>query len=447
LARALGALGHDVTCFIPGHRAAFLSPHLPLLAELGEVRVKLPKADVGGRVVQGSLFPRVDVALWDVPALFDRPALYDHDNALRYIAFSRAAAYFAEATQPDIVVAHDWHAALTLVMLRTSLDRGRSRGIGTVQIVHNNAYQGRIPAENIALTGLAHDLMHADGLEAWGELCMLKGGTQWADRVVAVSPQYAKEIQTSEFGEGLEGAYRARAHRVVGIQNGIDCVRYDPASDPAIPARFTANNDEGKATCRARLLERLKLRAPPPGLLCVAVGRFAQQKGWDVLAHSVDGLLAQGATLVLLGDGDPWIANMLEDRRRAHPDRVALHIGFDDVLARRIYAGADCVLVPSRFEPCGLVQLLAQRYGAVPVAHAVGGLVDTIVDGVTGVLFHDLTADGLVNGVMRVAEMGRTGALADMQRRLLKHDVSWDKPALQWSTLLDAVRTEAQKRL
>ena len=196
LARALGALGHDVTCFIPGHRAAFLSPHLPLLAELGEVRVKLPNADVGGRVVQGSLFPRVDVALWDVPALFDRPALYDHDNALRYIAFSRAAAYFAEATQPDVVVAHDWHAALTLVMLRTSLDRGRSRGIGTVQIVHNNAYQGRIPAENMALTGLAHDLMHADGLEAWGELCMLKGGTQWADRVVAVSPRSRKPQPT-----------------------------------------------------------------------------------------------------------------------------------------------------------------------------------------------------------------------------------------------------------
>jgi starch synthase len=427
--------------------------------------VRFPGFELSGRFLCGELFPGVDVALLDIPALFDRAGLYGDaagpypDEALRFITLARAAAYRAEAEKPDVVVAHDWHAALALPTLRTALDRGRNREIGVVQTVHNNAYQGRVHVENYGLTGLANDLFHAEGLEAYGSLCMLKGGTMWADRVVAVSPTYAREIQTPAFGEGLEGAYQSRAHRLTGIVNGIDTVRFDPSTDRTLPAHFRAEDPSGKDTCRRALLEGLGLDAPAPGLLCAGIGRFAPQKGWDVLAASIDGLVELGATLVLLGDGDPWIARLLEEKRKQYPKKVSVRFGYDDAFARRIYAGADAVLVPSRFEPCGLVQLIAQRYGAVPIAHAVGGLVDTIVDPVfrgasrddpwkrsTGILFAPLSPDTLISAVARCAALGESGRLPDVQRRLLELDVSWDGPAALWETLFAGVADEARRR-
>ncbi len=470
LARALGSMGHEVTVVIPAYRAALQSQSCPRLVEGGSMKLAFPGFALDGRFLCGTLFPGVEVALLDVPALYDRAGLYGEggwdygDNALRFIALCRAAAYRAEAEKPDVLVAHDWHAALSLAMLRTSLDRGHNRVIGTVQVVHNNAHQGRVPADAMALTGLAHDLFHVDGVEAWGSLCLLKGGVMWADRVVAVSPTYAREIQTHDFGEGLEGAYRARAHRLTGIVNGIDDVRFDPASDAALPAQFTADDLEGKSVCRARLLERCGLEPTPPGLLCAAIGRLAAQKGWDVIVRALDALIDKGASFVALGDGSPWIADALAEKARTHPRRVFFMSAYDDAFARQIYAGADVMLVPSRFEPCGLVQLIAQRYGAVPVAHATGGLVDTIQDPwlspvragtdafdpwrrATGVLFSPLTPENLVQGVDRVAKLAQHGRLPEVQKRLLALDVSWDGPAQSWLSVLTEVIAEAKRRL
>jgi starch synthase len=475
LARALGAAGHHVTVIVPGYRSALRSAACPRLVDRGPIRVGFRAEDntrfeVNGRVLHAPLFPGVDVALLDMPLLYDRPGLYgEHggsygDNGLRFIALARAAAYLADALTPDVVVAHDWHAALTIGALATSLARGRARGIGTVQVIHNNAHQGRLPPSCLPLTGLAADLFHPDGVESWGELNSLKCGAVFADRIVAVSPQYAKEIQTPAFGEGLDGLYRSRARRLSGIVNGIDAVRYDPASDLTLPARFSARDPTGKEECRRQMLRELALESPGPGQFVVAVGRLAAQKGWDVLAGAVDALVARGVTLALLGDGDRELARTLTERARAHPGRVWFRAAFDEGLSRRLYAAGDAVIVPSRFEPCGLVQLIAQRYGTVPVAHATGGLVDTIRDPITaphhsaldvsdpwgtatGVLFSPLTAEELVEAVSRVVALGASGRLPEVQRRLMTIDVSWDGPAQSWAAVLTEAAEEGRRRL
>jgi len=468
LAFALGERGHAVTCCLPGYRSARAAYDLestrrgwPALEPGEELRLDLPDRTIAGRWWRGVLGRNVAVELLEVPALYERAGLYGFaDDALRFIAFSRAVAHRAESLRPDALVAHDWHAGLAIGLLRTSLDRGANRGIAGLQVVHNNAYQGRFPASEMALTGMPGELFHPDGVEAWGELCLLKAGVVWADRVVAVSPTYAQEIQTPEFGGGLEGVYRFRAHRLSGIANGIDVERFDPGRDDALPARFDAEKPRGKAACRRVVLAELGLEEPPPGRFAIAIGRFAAQKGWDVLADAVDALVGRGAALALLGDGDPVLAARLRAAEARHPGRVALRTGFDDALARRLYGGGDAVLVPSRFEPCGLVQRIAQRYGTLPVAHRVGGLVDTIHDPgreasrrsparrrMTGVLFSPLSAETLVDAAERVAVLGARGELEDVQERLLRLDVSWRAPAAEYEATLTRACEEARARL
>lgn len=463
LALALAARGHALTCVLPGYRRALASPACPPLTPAGEVRLAIPGGELAGRWLEGSLTTNVRLRLLDLPDLYDRPGLYGEigrdypDNPLRFIALARAAAALCEDEAPDALVVHDWHAALAVATLRTVFAHGASRHTATVQVVHNNAYQGRCPAELYPLTGLPPGLYHPDGVEAWGTLCLLKAGIMFADRIVAVSPGYAREIQRAPAGEGLEGAYTFLAHRLSGIANGIDTGRFDPATDAALPARFSAEKPEGKARCRAALLAELDLAATPPGRLCVAIGRFAQQKGWDVLAEAVDALVAGGATLALLGAGDAGIATRVRVAAARHPRRVALRTGFDAALARRLYAGADAVLIPSRFEPCGLVQMIAQRYGAVPVAHRVGGLSDTIVEPrrrakgldwsqATGVLFSPLSVETLVAATASVAGLGDAGDLEALQQRLLALDVSWRLPARRWERLLQSAAHDARER-
>lgn len=452
LARALAARGHEVTCLLPAHRAVLESPALPALAELAPVRLAVPdgEGDLVGRWLEGRL-GALRLLLLDLPALYDRPGLYgaggEPDEALRFVAFARAAAARAAVETPHVLVAHDWHAALSLACLRTLSDFGAARGIGCVQVVHNSAYQGRFAAAAMPLTGLPSELFHPDALEFWGDLCLLKGGLVWADRIVAVSPTHAEELQTEAFGGGLEGLYRWRAHRLSGIANGIDVERHDPATDAALPARYDAQYPKPKGICREQLLAGLALEAPPPGRLLAGVGRLAEQKGWDVLADAIPALVERGASLALLGDGDPVLAERLRVAARRFPGRVAVSIGWDEALARRLYAGADCVLVPSRFEPCGLVQLVAQRYGTLPVAHRVGGLADTIDDGVTGVLFAPLTAPALVEAAERAARLLAGRGAEELVRRLLALDVSWREPAAAYESVLAAAGREARRRL
>jgi starch synthase len=450
LAGALAERGHELTCLLPAHRRLLASRQLPPLAEAGAVELALPDAALTGRWLEGRL-GALRLLLLDIPALYDVPQLYGipgaDAEARRFAAFARAVAARAADETPDVLVAHDWHAALALCCLRTLHDFGAARGIGCVQVIHNSAYQGRFGASQMPATGLPQELFHPDALEFWGDLCLLKGGLVWADRIIAVSPTHAAELQTPTFGGGLEGVYRWRAHRLLGIPNGIDVVRHDPETDPALPARFGSEYPKPKATCRAHLLTALGLEAPEAGRLLVAIGRLTEQKGWDVLADAIPALLERGASLALLGDGDPVLAERLRAAARRWPARIAIKIGWDETLARRLYAGADGVLIPSRFEPCGLVQLVAQRYGALPIAHAVGGLVDTIRDGETGVLFEPLTPSALVEAAERAAALLRADGAGDVVRRLLSLDVSWRVPAGTYESALAAAAREAARRL
>jgi starch synthase len=449
LARALAGRGHEVTCLLPAHRVALESPACPPLSEVGPLRAHGPAGPLTGRWLEGRL-DALRLLLVDVPALYDRPQLYGGgsvDEALRFIALGRLAAERAVAEHPDVLVAHDWHAALALCVLRTLHDFGPPRAIGAVQVVHNGAFQGIFPAAAMSATGLPGELFHPDALEFWGDLCLLKGGLAFADRIVTVSPNHAAELQTAEFGSGLDGLYRSRAHRLLGIANGIDVERHDPATDAALPARYGPEYPKPKAVCREALVAELGLAPPPPGRLLAAIGRLAEQKGWDVLADAIPALVERGFSLVALGDGDPDLALRLRAAARAHPRRVHASIGWDEPRARRLYAGADAVLIPSRFEPCGLVQRIAQRYGTLPVAHRVGGLVDTIEDGRTGLLFAPLTPGELVLAAERAVRVLDEDGAEKVQQRLLALDVSWSAPAAEYEAVFAAVAREGVRRL
>jgi len=458
LAAELVRRGHDVCCALPAYRDLLAHPQCPALAPAEAVNLSTPGAALRGRWLAGRLSNGVTLRALKLPALYDAPGLYasDESDARRFIALGRAGAQLASQLAADVLVAHDWHAALAPCVLRAqparAAKRGRAAAPAAVQVVHNGAYIGRFGAEAFALTALPGELFAPSGLEFYGGLCLLKAGLLFSDRIVAVSPTYARELRAPEhggaaFGAGLDGVYRAREDRLVGILNGIDTHSFAPESDAALLARFSAEHPEGRARCRAALLEELGLEAPRQGRLFAAIGRFAWQKGWDVLADALDRLVAAGAALALLGEGDPTIAAALEAATQRHPGRVRLVRGWDGALARRLYAGADALLVPSRFEPCGLVQLIAQRYGCLPIANRVGGLVDTIVDGETGLLFAPLEADTLVAAAERAAGLLAGPGSDELRVRLMKQDVSWAEPARRWESLLEeAVRVAPSAR-
>jgi len=448
LSRALAARGHEIVTLLPAYRSTLALPACPRLADAGAVRLDGPHGEIRGRWLAGELAPRQSVRLLDLPLFFDRSDLYGFaDDAARFASFARAAALLAHEQRPDVLVAHDWHAALAICALRVLFDRGLTRGVGAVQVVHNNAYQGRFPASAMSWTGLPQALFAPDALEFFGDLSLLKAGLLWADRIITVSPGYAREIQTPEFGAGLEGVYQQRRARLLGIANGLDVERFDPGQDPALPERFHVGSLGGKRVCRDAALAELELEKPEAGQFLVGIGRFAVQKGWDVLADALEGLVASGASLALLGDGERAIADALRAVAARFPSRVKLIVGWDEAVARRLYAAADCVLVPSRFEPCGLVQLTAQRYGALPVAHKVGGLADTIRDGETGILFAPLTAAKLIAAAARAAQLVRARGQERVVRDLLRTDVSWARPAALWEAALEEVAREARARI
>ncbi|HTO52538.1 MAG TPA: glycogen/starch synthase [Myxococcota bacterium] len=453
LAAALAARGHEVVTLLPAYRTALAHPSCPRLGDAGSVRLPGPFGDVRGRWLSGSLGPRLELRMLDMPPFFDRAGLYGEagatygDEAARFISFSRAVALRSYDERPDVLVTHDWHTALAVCVLRTLYDRGSARGIGTVQVVHNNAYQGRQPASAMAWTALPSELFSPDALEFHGDLSLLKGGLVWADRIVAVSPNYAREVELPEFGLGLEGLYQLRRARLTGIANGLDVTRFDPATDKALPERFAAEAPSGKRACREAILSELGFSSAEPGRFLVAIGRLTAQKGWDVLAAALPGLVESGCALALLGDGERAIAESLQAAERRFPRRVSAAISWNERAARRLYAAADGVLVPSRFEPCGLVQLTAQRYGALPIAHRTGGLVDTIRDGDTGILFSPLTPEALVGAADRAAKLFAERGPERLSRDLLRLDVSWARPAAQWERALEEVAREARARV
>jgi len=292
------------------------------------------------------------------------------------------------------------------------------------------AYQGQFPADLLQRLRLPPHAFSIDGVESYGNIGFLKAGLQFADRITTVSPTYAGEIQASENGCGLDGLLRARSAVLSGIRNGIDIDVWNPESDARIASRFGLATLSARAPNKAALQRRFGLREEPDRLLCAVISRLAWQKGLDLLADAAPMLIARGAQLAMLGSGDPELERRFTTLAREHAGQIGCFIGHDEDLAHLVQAGADAILVPSRFEPCGLTQLCAMRYGAIPVVAKVGGLADTVTDLTTGIHFHPVTQDALEAAMHRIADLwSDRGAWQAVQINAMQTDVSWAEPA------------------
>jgi starch synthase len=367
------------------------------------------------------------------------------DNAIRFAALAQAAAMSGQgvigAYQPDVVHCHDWQAGLAPAYLHYA-NAGHAP---TVMTVHTLAYQGQFPAYLLGILGLPPYAYTIDGVEYYGSIGYLKAGLHFADAITTVSPSYAAELQTDAGGMGLAGLFRSRADRVFGILNGVDTTVWNPATDGLIEACYDAAGLDARAANKAALQNRLGLATDPEPLLIGVVSRLAWQKGLDLLHAVLPGLLGAGAQLAVLGSGEAVLEAAFTAAARDDPQAVACVLGFDEPLAHLIQAGSDAVLVPSRFEPCGLTQLIAQRYGAVPIVARVGGLADTVIDAnevavaarvATGIQFSPVDADALTTALDRAMALWKQPERwRRMQRNAMALDVSWAEPARHYAAL------------
>jgi len=392
LPKALAKLGHEVVIFLPYYRQARhwfekngvtpyqLMPTVTIawanwIAEATFLRATLPGTEIPLVLVANDFFFERDQIYARADVGFD-------DFLLRYTFFSRAVIRGCELLdlQPDILHAHDWHTSLLPLYLDSGL-RGDPHFAKTrsVYTIHNLNYQGVAGPDAFGLTGLHSRYWAPDALEHFGTLNPMKGGILFADQVTTVSPTYSYEIRTSELGAGLDGVLRAMSYKLTGILNGIDAEEWDPASDPLLPANYDADTLKDKAKNKRALVKEAGLKFSAKAPLIAAVSRLVGQKGFQLLIPMLERLLAAGAQVALLGSGEPELEQALEEIASRHPNQCRVWIGFDNALAHRIYAGADMLLMPSIYEPCGLNQMYALRYGTVPIVRLTGGLADTVV--------------------------------------------------------------------
>lgn len=469
LSGELARLGQRVTVWIPAYRRVLDLP-LPFrpMALTRPLRVPL-----GGTTETIGLSeveldePEVRLVLVHHAAAFDRPGIYNDpatgegypDNDRRSILFQRAVLEGLKAVdlKPDILHLNDYQTGLVPTYLRT-LYAGDAffRGTGNLFTIHNLGYQGIFPADILLAAGLSMDLFYPTGpLEFWGRVNFMKAAIVFADRLSTVSPRYAREIQTTEeFGFGLEGVLRLRADHLRGILNGIDYRVWNPAADPLVPHPFTAADLTGKALNKAALLARVGL--PPEAAEAPVVGiisRLVDQKGLDLLSDAMPGILAEGFRVVVLGTGQRKYEEMMQGWVSRHPDRVSYSPGFDDPLAHLIEAGSDYFLMPSRYEPCGLNQLISLRYGTVPIVRETGGFIDTVepfdplTGGGTGFLFREYTVESLLTAVRAARQVyEQPRQLETMRRRGMGLDSSWERSARQYLELYREIVAEARRR-
>jgi starch synthase len=392
----------------------------------------------------------LDLLVLDAPHLYGRPGNPYlgpdgkdwPDNAQRFAALSLAAADVARGAiagyKPDVLHAHDWQAALAPVYLKY---RG---GPKSVMTVHNIAFQGQFPASLFASLGLPAHAFSIDGVEYYGNVCLLKGGLASADAISTVSPSYAQEICTPDYGMGLDGLLRSRRHLVSGIVNGIDTSVWNPASDTDIAATYTAKT-LAKRGANKRAIEKRFGLDEGDGILHGVVSRLTWQKGMDIFAGSLDALVESGARLALIGTGEAAIEKAILAAAEQHKGRIGVVMGYDEALSHLMQAGCDTILVPSRFEPCGLTQLYGLRYACVPVVARTGGLADTVIDAndaalnagvATGFQFSPVDLPSLEHALARAARTyANSKVWTEMQKRGMETDVSWDRSAAAYAEL------------
>ena len=427
---------------------------LPLaLGRLGvQVHVIVPRYSVvQEKQPQVKISEGVEVHFIDHEDYFQRIGLYggsngDYpDNLDRFSFFCRQSLSLLKekGIRPDILHAHDWQAALSIVYQKSVFQKdpffARMRSVFTI---HNLAYQGLFPKDQYPRCGLPWELFHIDGLEYYDKVNLLKGGLVFADRLTTVSPTYAREIQIPDQGEGLEGVLRFRSKDLLGILNGIDQDLWNPATDRALGHRFDSKRLAGKAKNKEALQKEMKLPVSSKIPLMGMVTRLASQKGLDLVVQALPGLSPLGVQLVVLGSGDRPIEQALESAAK-NSSTVRVHLGFDANLARRIYAGSDLFLMPSRYEPCGLGQMIAMRYGAVPLVRSTGGLADTVrEDGLegNGFCFRPYDSQAFLQAVQRAVGFYRaSGRWKVVQLRGMTTDFSWRRSAREYLRLYEKI--------
>lgn len=450
-------LGHRVTVYLPLYRG--------VREQLTDAKVAVPSLTVPFEyynrfvtVIDGGLRAGVRLYFLDCPEMFDREGLYgtpagDHaDNAERFGLFARAV---LEASKqlgvPDVFHAHDWQASLIPVYLRTIYSADPVLGNAPcVLTVHNAGYQGWFPPTTTERLLLPWDVFTMDRLEHYDTFDFLKGGVVYSDIITTVSRKYAEEVQTPEFGYGLEGTFRRRAADLHGILNGVDSSEWDPATDPHIAAHYSARAITKKRECRRDLLHAYGLDDVPETTPVVGVvSRMAAQKGVDLIAEAAPQLVEQGALLVVLGSGEQAHEMRFRDLAARHPGKVSVHIGHNNVLAHKVEAGADMFLMPSRYEPCGLNQIYSMKYGTPPIVRATGGLDDTVQEWDqetrtgTGFKFIGANAPELMAAVRRAMDVFQD---KKAWRQLMKNGMAQKFPWSRAAREYGAVYEEAMRR-
>jgi starch synthase len=451
LPRALRELGHQVAVLLPRYRGNKITSTL-----VSSVTVALGDALRFPALVEGPSCGGVRYFFVDDPEFFDRPHLYGNrnedypDNFARFTEFSRAAIEFAKRVWlPDVIHCHDWQSALVPVLLRTQYAHDPvTRSLPVVLTLHNLGYQGIFPQTALRAAGLPESLFTMDALEFFGKVNFLKGGIIYADYLTAVSRRYAKEIQTEEYGFGLEGILRNRADRLVGILNGVDYAIWSPEVDTHIAQNYSVHNLDAKTVCKKDLLDQYRL--PEENMARPVIGiisRFVNQKGFDLIAEIADELIDENLALAVLGSGEAKYEAVFERLAAKYPARVGVKIGYDNILAHKIEAGADMFLMPSRYEPCGLNQVYSLRYGTAPIVRATGGLDDTIrpfdaqTSQGTGFKFEAYSGEALLGCIRSALKAFKDQqAWRALQSNEMAKDFSWKASAGAYITVYEAAK-------
>ena len=459
LPQALIAQGADVRLLLPGLPAfADAVLHQKTVFEFGplfgaaRIRLRLgtmPYSHVPAYVVDAPYLYRRDGGPYQSNDGNEWGDNLQRFALLGWIGARLAAGELDSDWIPQVMHAHDWHAAMSCAYVAAHPPTRAA----TVYTVHNLAYQGLFPHADFRLLDLPSRFMSHTGLEFYGQLSFMKAGLKYAKRVTTVSPTYAREIATHEFGVGLDGVIRGRGSEVSGVLNGVDGDVWNPAGDTALPAHYSSAQMLGKARCKQALQRELGLAEKADAPLFGVVSRLTSQKGLDLVLGALPGLVQRGGQLALQGNGEPGLEAAFREAAKAQPQQVAVRIGYDEAFAHRLIAGADAILVPSRFEPCGLTQLYGLRYGTLPIVRRVGGLADTVVDATaenlradraTGFVFDAAAVPALDAALQRAAEMFTKDRATweKLQRRAMAQDFSWHGAAAQYLDLYRSITSD-----
>ncbi|MFA5104401.1 MAG: glycogen synthase GlgA [Candidatus Margulisiibacteriota bacterium] len=464
LPKVLKELGHDTRVIIPKYKS---DGHLGITAKLIlsgleiQVGAEKKKANIYEAKIPG------DAIVYLIESeLFERDGLYQEngrdypDNAERFIFFSEAVLALIKAIgwEPHVIHANDWQTALIPAYIKTSLSKDLFYNtIATVYTIHNMGYLGVFPAAKMPLTGLGWEYFTPDTMEFWGNVCFSKAGIVYADAINTVSETYSSEIQTEEFGHGLDGLVRSRAKDVYGILNGIDYEVWDPKKDPNLKKHYDFSDLNGKAANKTILRKSCGLSQKKDIPVIGMVSRLTDQKGFDILSGCFEEIMALGAQFVILGTGDPKYHDLFSAYAKKYPGQVSVNLGFDAAVAPLIYAGSDMFLMPSRYEPCGLGQLISFKYGTIPIVRSTGGLADTVLDldadsvKGSGFVFKDYTCAALFGAVKRAVIKYRSDKKdwAAAMKKIMEYDYSWNISAKKYVALykkaIENLRTHMNK--